>query len=145
MYSQIQLERAPPVSDCLLVLVSGGAVPARDVDFSLQVLRDLEDSPDWVVIHAVHSSSSDEDRTRYAHLQMLRDAGMVEETGGKFGGAWRITNAGHDFLAITRSPERWRAIKAAAQAGGLATLRAMLAIGEKMGIDALKAAGYWPS
>lgn len=145
MEHDLSLEPAPVVSECLLVLVAGGAVPKRDVDFSLQVLRDLEASPDWVVLHAIHLTSSEEDRARYAHLQLLRDAGLVQELGSRYGGSWRITNDGHDFLAYTREPKRWEAIKAMAVAAGGATLREMLAIAQNMATDALKAAGYWPS
>lgn len=115
----------------------------RDEDYSRSLLQELEADHDWIVMSGIHLNSSDEDRTRYYHLRLLADAGFLEES-GKHGGVFRITNAGHDFLEITRTPERWSAIKVAAKSVGMTTLRSMAAIGEKMGIDALKAAGLWP-
>lgn len=115
----------------------------RDEDFSRLLLQELEADSDWIVLHSIEQDSTDEERTKYYHLELLVDAGFLEEN-GKHGGAFRITNAGHDFLAVTREDKSWRAVKVAANSVGGVTLRMMGELATSFAKQALKEKGLWP-
>lgn len=105
-----------------------GAEVKRDDDLVRQMLLDMEASPKPLHVFALHQNMTDEARAAYYHLKLLADAGFLEET-GVGGGVFRITNAGHDFLAAIRDDTAWANIKSASVALGSVGLGFMRDIG----------------
>ena len=101
-------------ADSILVILTWGEQMQRDDDLARQILLDIEALPDPLYEFGLYYGTAQEDRIRYYHLRLLADAGFLEES-GETGGMWRITNAGHDFLNLTRKPETWERAKAAAR------------------------------
>lgn len=105
----------------------------RDVDLIRQLLFDIEQHGCECTLESLRTSATHEgdDRKRY-HLRLCIDAGLAKEIDRSAAGSpcVRLTNAGHEFLDICRSDQRWRAAKALVheQTGGLSltVLRAVL-------------------
>jgi len=97
----------------LAVLLSKGIDMKRNNDLLRSLLFKIEAETDPIFLHGLTSESSAQDRVEYYHLRLLADAGFVEET-GSYGGVFRMTHQGHDFLDAVRSDTRWDKTKEAA-------------------------------
>lgn len=129
--------------EAVLAMTAWGIMMQKDDDLARQVLLDIEADPDPIHIFAIASGASEADRIRYYHMRLLVDAGLLEES-GKHGGAFRITMAGHDFLAMTRTSEQWVAVKTVAKGLGGATLRMLAQVAEQMVIAKGREMGLLP-
>lgn len=106
----------------------------RDDDLIRKLLLDMEASPQpYYVFPERLSMTVDEQKTLY-HLRLLCDAKFLQET-GRNGGVFRITNAGHDFLAAIQDENIWGQVKGASGALGQVSLGIM----KEMGIGYLRA------
>jgi len=94
----------------------------RDDDFIRQMLLDFEVSKDEWIIHARSLNPSEEDVKFGHHLDLLCDAGLMTFVQGS---AYRMTNAGHDYLAAIRDDTVWNKTKDAAKEVGGMTLGMM--------------------
>lgn len=116
-------------TDSVMAMLGWGIAMKRDDDLAREILLEIEAHDDPLYVCALHSGSDQAERIRYYHLRLLVDAGFLEES-GKQGGVFRITNAGHDFLALTRQSEAWEATKAGARMLGGASLQMLLRVAE---------------
>lgn len=82
----------------------------RDDELLRKLMLEIEASPDPVVFYDSGMGEGDEDTRIYYHLRLLTDAGFLEET-GRHGGNFRITNDGHDFIALMQSDGMWERMK----------------------------------
>lgn len=123
--------RCPPhvTTDSVMEIIRWGQAMERNDDMIRQLLLDIEAQPDPLYLMPLHLGMTPEERVRYYHMRLLVDAGMLEES-GKAGGVFRMTNAGHDFLALTRQSQAWEAVKAAAAKLGGASVKMLLQIAE---------------
>lgn len=123
--------RCPPhvATDSVMEIISWGQGVERNDDMIRQLLLDIEAQPDPLYLMPLHLGMTPEERVRYYHMRLLVDAGMLEES-GKNGGVFRMTNAGHDFLALTRQSQAWEAVKTAAAKLGGASVQMLLQIAE---------------
>lgn len=111
-----------------LIMIEANEVK-RDDDLLRKLLLEIEAQQDAVYVLALHLSSSPEERRAYYHLKLLADAGFLDETGSGSGGVFRITNAGHDFLASIRDETAWSKVKGASRSLGDVGLGFMKDIG----------------
>ncbi len=113
----------------------------RDDDYIRKLLLDMEASDDlYLHIYLPHNMAPDEEKM-HQHAELLCDAGFFEAVKK---GVYRMTNHGHDYLAVIRSDSAWgKTKKGAAKIGG-ASLGIMKDIAiayvkqeasEKLGID----------
>lgn len=111
------------------VLILGGLKMHRDDDFLRALLQEMEASDQWMHLSAIHLSSPPEEMKRHFHIQLLVDAGMLAamKSGSS---AYRITNAGHDFLGVTRQQEVWEAAKAGVRHLGGASVQMLYRVAE---------------
>lgn len=100
----------------------------RDDDYIRQLLLEAEESDDLYIRAKKSMSSDQEELKRYMHAQWLSDAGLLLEVDDC---VFRITNQGHDYVAVIRSNTVWNKTKVAASAVGGVTLSMMkdIAIG----------------
>lgn len=112
----------------------------RSDDMLRALLLELEEYHDPLYPFPSVSGMSPEDRIKHFHLRLLCDAGYLEES-GRSGGMFRITNAGHDFLVLTRSNEAWSAVKMAASSLGGASVRMLGEIAYALAKDKLRQIG----
>lgn len=97
----------------------------RDDEYIRDLMLEIEAQDDPLYMCQNGLGMSAEQTREYYHLRLLADAGLVEET-GKYGGVFRMTNAGHDFLAAIRSETSWNRVKATAatvSGAGIGVLR----------------------
>ncbi|WP_280322710.1 DUF2513 domain-containing protein [Sulfitobacter faviae] len=92
-----------------------GGVMRRDEELLRKLMLEIEADPEPVVIYDNTRDMDDEDRRVYYHLRLLADARFLEES-GKFGGAFRITNDGHDFIGMMKDDGLWSSMKSKAGA-----------------------------
>lgn len=111
------------------VLIQMGAKVKRDDDYIRALLLEMEASAEWLHISALTMGASEDEVRKHFHMRLLADAGMLEES-GKSGGVFRITNAGHDFLALIRKNENWEATKNVAANMGGASIQMLYRIAE---------------
>lgn len=112
----------------------------RDDDYMRELLLELEASPDWSHLSYLAQDSDAAAFRRHYHVLLLVDAGLLAPT--SFGAtSYRITNAGHDFIAVTRQNEAWEATKAATRHMGGASVQMLYRVAEALAINGLKAAG----
>lgn len=126
--SCLDLDRSRPTNfppqlgdqaEAMMLLLSWGRDMVRDDELLRALMFEIEKNPDPIFMFSIHNGSSDEDRIRYYHLRLLADAGFLEET-GRYGGAFRMTNNGHDFLAHVRDDNTWGHVKkASGKLGGI--------------------------
>lgn len=107
-------------------IIQKGAYMRRDDDYLRELLFKLEAKEDW---NYIFSSDTEEDDREYYHLMLLADADLLEQS-GSFGESWRITNAGHDFIALTRQNEAWAKVKAASAKIGGGSVQMLFRIAE---------------
>lgn len=111
------------------LLLAGGFELQRDDDYLRALLQEMEQSDEWMHLSGLYSSMTAEDAKRHFHVLLLVDAGFLAPM--KAGGsAFRITNTGHDFLALTRKSETWEATKAASKHLGGASLQMLYRVAE---------------
>lgn len=111
------------------LLVQMGTTMQRDDDYLRELMLEMEASPDWLHVSALAIHSSQEQLRKHYHMRLLADAGMLEES-GRSGGVFRITNTGHDFLAMIRKNENWEATKETARQLGGASIQMLYRIAE---------------
>lgn len=99
---------------------------------------DLEASSDGTHTVAHTLASSPDDLTYRFHLLLLSDAGSLAVFDTHF---FRITNAGHDFLPLTRDSARCQMVKAPAAniVGG--SVQMQVRIAEAYALDMLQKSG----
>ncbi len=94
----------------------------RDDDYLRDLLRELEASDEWMHLSVLNIGSDADEHKRHFHILLLVDAGLLAPMSAKMQ-TFRITNAGHDFLAVTRRSETWEAAKAASRHIGGASIQ----------------------
>ena len=109
----------------------------RDDDLLRDLLFRLEADTDFESIDFVLTDGScDTERKEAGHVELLKDAGLVADSG--FGGAIRITNHGHDFLAAIREQSTWNKTKELAESAGVKTLGVLFEVAVSLGKQKLK-------
>ena len=92
----------------------------RDDDLIRELLLEMEAEDDYLFSMVEALDSQPDEQKRYGHALLLCDAGLVEQRENM---TFRITAAGHDYLAAMRDPGIWATTKAkVAETGGNATL-----------------------
>lgn len=94
----------------------------RDDDYIRQMLFDFEASEHEYIIHARQLNPPPEERKFGHHLDLLCDAGLMTFVTGS---AYRLTNAGHDYLSAIRNDTVWKRTKEASKEVGGMTLGMM--------------------
>ena len=107
-------------------MIQKGAEMRRDDDYLRELLFKLEADEGW---NYIFSPDTEEEEREYYHLMLLADADLLERS-GTFGEMWRITNAGHDFIALTRRNEAWEKVKGAGARIGGASVQILYRIAE---------------
>lgn len=99
----------------------------RDDELIRALMFEAEADADWRLseIGAVVINPDPESNKRAYHLVLLCDAGLFTRVGN---GVFRLTNAGHDWLAAVRDDTIWSKTKDAAGKVGGASLTVMGAI-----------------
>lgn len=116
----------------------------RDDDLIRKLMLDLEADPEPIRIVPVGAGLSEEREREYYHLLLLADAGYLEVS-GEFQDVFRITNAGHDFLAVLANETIWTKARAkAAEAVPRYGLKLLAEIGTEMIRQALRDKGLLP-
>ncbi len=88
----------------------------RDDDFIRQMLLDVEASDELYLVAPSYMNMTPDDQKLQQHAELLCDAGFFVATNE---GVYRMTNHGHDYLAVIRSDSVWgQTKKAAAKIGG---------------------------
>ena len=82
----------------------------RDDDKIRDLMLKIEAHHDPIYHYNICRDSPKEDREVYYHLQLLCDAGFLEETKAH-SGAFRMTNAGHDFVGFMHDDGLWAKMK----------------------------------
>lgn len=96
--------------------VLGDAVQ-RDDELVRNLLLEMEADPSPVKVYPSTISGSPEQRKIYHHVLLLADAGLVAPVSPDRQ-VFRLTNAGHDFLAAIRDDTIWAKMKGASAAAG---------------------------
>jgi hypothetical protein len=130
-------EDAQRITLAELVEAVGGM--RRDDDLIRDMMLELEEDADWIVIW-VPNQNDPVEMAKYYHLRLLADEGFLEVT-GRFQQSFRITNAGHDFLALMREAGLWGQIKAKAKAAPGHSLRFLFEIGQSLVREKLREIG----
>ncbi len=113
----------------------------RDIDLCRQILFDLEakGSDHATSLLRTDVSADSDQRVRY-HLRLLIDAGLVKEVERTAAAMTcvRLTNAGHEFIELSRSDSRWHDAKhvVANRTGGL-SLTVIKALLTKWAVEGL--------
>lgn len=94
----------------------------RDDDFLRSLLLEMEAGDEWMHMSVLTNSSDEAEYKRHFHIMLLVDAGLMSPMSAKMQ-TFRITNSGHDFLALTRQNERWEAAKSAVRHIGGASIQ----------------------
>ncbi len=129
----------PRTAHSLSILAARGIDMRRDDELLRQLLVRIEDHDDWIFHHYVDSGSSDEHVTQYYHLQLLADAGLLEET-GKHGGNFRMKSQGYDFLEAIRSEAGWGRVKSLAGKAATSGVEVLVQVAKEMVQQQIKAA-----
>lgn len=99
----------------------------RDDDYLRALLQQIETGPEWVVISGIDLEPDEAEAKEYYHLLLLHDAGYLAEIQRD---VFRITNAGYDFLAVTRESAAWEAAKGATRHLGGASIQMLYRVAE---------------
>lgn len=103
----------------------------RDDDMIRAILIEMESDPSPFKIYGLSLNPSPEQAKVYHHVCLLMDAGFVavaQESRG-LPNVFRLTNAGHDFLAAARDDTIWKKIKEASAITGKAGLNILADVG----------------
>ncbi len=94
----------------------------RDDDLIRSLMFEAEAAKDWRLIEvgSIILSPDPEQSRRAYHLLLLCDAGLFAQVGK---GVFRLTNAGHDWVAAVRDDTVWARTKDAAGKVGGASLQ----------------------
>lgn len=110
----------------------------RDDELLRELLVRIEDHDDWIYGHDLDHGSSQEDEAEYYHLQLLADAGLLEET-GKHGGNFRMKSQGYDFLEAIRSEAGWGKVKSLAGKAATSGVEVLVQVAKEMVQQQIKA------
>ena len=92
----------------------------RDDEIIRRMLFEFESSEDFIIFDSVTDGSTDEERKKFYHLQLMKDSGFVTHLGQHTA---RLTSEGHDFLEAIRDEGIWKQTKSAiSETGGSVTL-----------------------
>lgn len=80
----------------------------RDDDMVRALLDEIEADLEPLYDYPLVMGMSPANRVKYFHLQLLVDAGYLEE---QHDGMFRMTNSGHDFMAAIRDDTIWNEVK----------------------------------
>jgi DNA-binding PadR family transcriptional regulator len=115
-----------------------------DPDLARQILLEVEATPPNQHVKDIEFAGLDEDLI-YEHIELLRDAGLVEARiqpsgmGGRriyYAQVTRLTYAGHEFLANAKNERVWERTKAfIKEKGGAASLAVIVAVAKKFAND----------
>lgn len=129
----MRLPESPAIYEPPLIAAEGKRM-RRDNDLVRRLMLDFENSDDTLLVQLPELTPSQEGEKIYYHLQLLADAGFLEEQ-GRGGGVFRMTNAGHDFCAAIRDDTIWGKTKyASTQVAGVS-----LGVMKDIGIGYLRA------
>lgn len=117
----------PQPMPCFDRIVSMGIEMQRDDDYLRKLMQEFEADEDWRVLVSDRIKSTPDEAKRHYHITLLVDAGFMTHVGGQ---AYRLTNAAHDFLAMTRQDEAWEATKAVGRRLGGASLQMLYRVAE---------------
>lgn len=115
----------------------------RDDDYLRALLIEFEASDHWVHHISGSQMSAEAAHRRHYHILLLVDAGLMASVNGT-GSPYRITNQGHDFLAVTRKSEAWEATKAATKHMGGASVQMLYRVAESLARQKLVEIGILP-
>jgi predicted transcriptional regulator len=101
----------------------------RDDDYLRQLLMRIEDYERPSYPFDLLLEATIEEKKELHHLQILCDAGYLSVNEKKH---YRITNQGHDFLAVIRDDTIWQKIKTIVAPVGGATLGIIKNVGEAL-------------
>lgn len=110
-------------------LIQKGTDMKRDDDYLRELLLELEAGDDWMHLSVQTLGDSAEEAKRHFHILMLMDAGFLAPMTAKMQ-TFRITNTGHDFLAMIRSDDAWSKVKATGSKLGGASVQMLYRIAE---------------
>jgi len=87
-----------------------------DEDYLRELLFEFEAEQDWLILIATYQNMSAESRKRHYHMLLLTDKGFAQQVGND---TYRLTAAGHEFIAAIRDEGIWARTKAVvAEQGG---------------------------
>lgn len=118
-----------------MVQMLGGDM-RRDDDLIRSILIEMQDDPQPFKVYGISMNPTPEQVRVFFHVMLLVDAGLLAPLDGAGPKRlYRITNAGHDFLAAVRDDTIWAKMKDAAAASG----GAGLGILRELGVGYIKA------
>lgn len=94
----------------------------RDDDYLRELLQEMEAADEWMHASLLAISSEPDELKRHFHILLLVDAGFLAPM-TEAAHTFRITNAGHDFLALSRSNVAWEVAKTAVRHLGGASVQ----------------------
>lgn len=133
----------PPYPDpYFAALISAGEwmEMERDDDYLRELLQGFEASDSWMHSSTLTLAGEAERFKRHFHILLLVDAGLMAPM-REVPGAFRITNSGHDFLALTRQNDAWEATKAAVRNLRGASVQMLLRVAEGYAMARLREMG----
>lgn len=91
----------------LMAIISRGADMQRDNEYMRDLILRIWKHDEWLWVCDVDEPGSEQE---YYHLRLLTDAGMLEER-GRWGGQFRMTDAGHGFCEVISEDKGWARVK----------------------------------
>ena len=101
----------------------------RDDEFARKLLFRMEEQPGYSFLNVETLDLMDQTE-RYNPL-LLKDAGLVAQD-TDMAHSFRLTNNGHDFIAVTRNDTVWGRVKDTAASAGGGTLKMLGDIAEHL-------------
>ena len=94
----------------------------RDDDYIRQLLLDIEASDELYFLAGLTMSMAAEEQKKHQHAELMCDVGFLAAVND---GVYRMTNHGHDYLAVIRNETIWAKTKKGASKIGGASLGIM--------------------
>jgi len=114
------------------------AAMVRDDDYLRELLLSFEAARDWRFVTSMILDPSSEDFKRDYHIRLLADAGLMVQMNEY---TFRMTSAGHDFIALTRSNEAWEATKNGVKHVAGVTIQMLFRVAEGYAVEKLRSFG----
>lgn len=114
----------------------------RDDELIRKLMLEMEAAPEPIHDYTrLLDDPAEIDMRTYYHLRLLADAGLVEEM-GRFGGMFRMTNDGHDFVGYMKDDKLWNQMrKRAGQAVSNYGVRLLFEVGNGLVKEKLREMG----
>lgn len=117
-------------------LMHGGFELERDDDYLRELMLETVSRDRW--LHSAPLIRADaEAQKRHFHILLLVDAGLMAQHGQLF----RVTNQGHDFVALTREDDAWKFVKTSLKHVGGASIQMLYRAAEAYALLKLEEAG----